>query len=99
MPIVDMRAAFAGRPVIPDPMTDVIILKLSSCVMGMVVDSITGVVTLDLDKISPIPGSDGGRIDYLIGLGESNGRRLILIDIEKLMSIEGKSTRGARHVA
>ncbi|MDB5745769.1 MAG: chemotaxis protein CheW [Massilia sp.] len=94
MPIVDMRAAFCGHPVVATPMTDVIILKLSTCVMGMVVDGITDVVTLRPDQISPIPGADGGAIDYLLGLGVANGRRLILVDIDRLMSIDrGTGTR------
>jgi purine-binding chemotaxis protein CheW len=97
MPIVDMRSAFAGRPVIPDPMTDVIILKLSSCVMGMVVDSVTGVVTLAPEQISPIPG-DAGQVDYLVGVGVADGRRLIIVDIDRLMSIDRKSEEGSRHV-
>ena len=97
MPIVDMRAAFCGHPVATTPTTDVIILKLSTCVMGMVVDGVTDVVTLTPAQISPIPGADGGAIDYLIGLGVSAGRRLILVDIDRLMSIDKKT--GARHVA
>jgi purine-binding chemotaxis protein CheW len=99
MPIVDMRAAFTGRAVIPDPLTDVIILKLSTCVMGMVVDSVTDVVTLRADQISPIPGTDGRQIDYLLGLGVADGRRLILVDIDRLMSIERKAAAGSRQVA
>ena len=92
MPIVDMRAAFCGHPVATTPTTDVIILKLSTCVMGMVVDGVTDVVTLTPDQISPIPGADGGAIDYLIGLGVSGGRRLILVDIDRLMSIDKKTS-------
>ena len=99
MPIVDMRAAFCGHPVATTPMTDVIILKLSTCVMGMVVDGITDVVTLGPGQISPIPGADGGAIDYLIGLGVTNGRKLILVDIDKLMSIDRGVRSGARQVA
>lgn len=97
MPIVDMRAAFCGHPVATTPMTDVIILKLSTCVMGMVVDGITDVVLLRPDQIAPIPGTDGTTIDYLLGLGEADGRRLILVDIDRLMSID-KGTR-TRQVA
>ena len=99
MPIVDMRAAFCGHPVATTPMTDVIILKLSTCVMGMVVDGITDVVTLQAGQISPIPGADGGAIDYLIGLGVTNGRRLILVDIDRLMSIDRGVKGEARQVA
>lgn len=99
MPIVDMRAAFCGHPVATTPTTDVIILKLSTCVMGMVVDGITDVVTLQAGQISPIPGADGSAIDYLIGLGVTNGRRLILVDIDRLMSIDRGVKGEARQVA
>lgn len=90
MPLVDMRVACGTSPDAPDPMTDVIILKLSSCVMGMVVDGVTGVVTLRQDQVAPLPpaGSEGVRPDYLLGLGQVGGRRLILVDIEKLMSVQ-----------
>jgi purine-binding chemotaxis protein CheW len=89
MPIVDMRVAMSGRQSVPDPLTDVIILQLSNCIMGMVVDGVTDVLSLDNDQIRPVPGTEGeGAVDYLLGLGECDGRRLILVDIDKLMSIQ-----------
>jgi purine-binding chemotaxis protein CheW len=99
IPLVDMRIACGTTPDAPDPMTDVIILKLSSCVMGMVVDGVTGVVTLGAEQIAPLPatGVDGVRPDYLIGLGQTGGRRLILVDIERLMSV--RRPAASRHVA
>jgi purine-binding chemotaxis protein CheW len=100
MPIVDMRAAFAGRAALPNPNTDVIILKLSSCVMGMVVDGVSGVVSLAPDQISPVPGSDGAQAaDYLLGLGRVEGRRLILVDIDRLMSVQREVQARSREVA
>jgi purine-binding chemotaxis protein CheW len=97
IPLVDMRVAFGSTPNAPDPMTDVIILKLSGCVMGMVVDGVTGVLTLGQDQIAPLPAADGERPDYLLGLGQTGGRRLILLDIEKLMSV--RRPEEARQVA
>jgi len=94
MPLVDMRAAFGASPDAPDPMTDVIILKLSNCLMGMVVDGVTGVVSLTPEQIAPVPGAQDAQsnqvaqVDYLIGLGQSGNRRLILVDIERLMSVK-----------
>ncbi|MTV39674.1 chemotaxis protein CheW [Duganella radicis] len=96
MPIVDMRIAFGPRPPQHDPLTDVIILKLSSCVMGMVVDGVTDIVTLKPEQIEPIAGAAG--VEYLVGLGEVDGRRLIVVDIDKLMSIR-KVQFGARQAA
>jgi purine-binding chemotaxis protein CheW len=87
MPIVDMRVAFSARTAPADPMTDVIILQLSNCIMGMVVDGVTDVVQLDPAQIAPMPGHGDNDCDYLLGLGQSDGRRLILVDIDRLMSI------------
>jgi purine-binding chemotaxis protein CheW len=99
MPIVDMRAAFRGKESLPSPLTDVIILKLSSGVMGMVVDGVTGVVSLRPEQIVPIPNEGAQNADYLLGLGRLEGRRLILIDIDCLMSIQREEPALARVVA
>jgi purine-binding chemotaxis protein CheW len=95
IPLVDMRVAFGSAPDAPDPMIDVIILKLSSCVMGMVVDGVTGVVTLGQEQIAPltVAGADGKRPAYLLGVGQAGGRRLILVDIEHLMSVRRPAAR------
>lgn len=99
MPIVDMRIAFSSRVSATGPLTDVIILKLSSCVMGMVVDGVTDIVSLAASDIHPMPGSGAtSDVDYLLGVGETDGRRLILIDIDKLMSISSVAT-GAKQAA
>ena len=87
MPLVDMRAACGTSPGAPDPMTDVIILRLSTCTMGMVVDGVTGVVSLAPEQVQPVPGVDREQVDYLIGLGRDGTRRLILLDIDRLMSV------------
>lgn len=98
MPIVDMRVAFDKRAGAAGPLTDVIILQLAGCMVGMVVDGVTDVVGLYADQITPIPGADGeGECDYLLGLGEAHGKRLILVDIDKLMSI--KRSRAEQRVA
>jgi purine-binding chemotaxis protein CheW len=100
MPIVDMRAAFAARPAMLSPLTDVIILKLSSCVMGMVVDGVSGVVALTPEQIAPLPAGPGtAPADYLLGVGKIGARRLILVDIDKLMSIQRGDALPSREVA
>ena len=100
MPIVDMRVAFNARAGAPGPSTDVIILQLASCVVGMVVDGVTDVVGMYAHHITPIPGAHGeGECDYLLGLGEAEGRRLILVDIDRLMSIKRETARDEKRVA
>ena len=87
IPIVDMRAAFGSTDGAPDPSTDVIILQLSNGVMGMVVDGVTDIVSLAPADIAAVPGLGEAEADYLLGLGTVAGRRLILVDIDRLMAI------------
>jgi len=93
MPLVDLRAAFAGHPVALAAHSDVIILTLSHCVMGMVVDGVNGVVTLHPGQVSAIPCVEGvAPADYLLGVGTVGARRLILVDIDRLMNIGHERT-------
>ena len=87
VPIIDMRIKFnVGRPTY-DAFTVVIILNMGERVMGMVVDSVSDVITLKPEQIKPAP-SIGSLLDteYLMGLGTLDERMLLLIDLELLMS-------------
>ena len=87
VPIIDMRIKFnLGTPSY-DQFTVVIILSLASRVLGIVVDSVSDVITLKAEQIKPAP--ELGAVldtDYLIGMGTLDERMLILVDIDKLMS-------------
>lgn len=85
-PIVDMRIKFnLGTPTY-DQLTVVIILNIDGRVVGMVVDSVSDVMTLLPEQVRPAPemGTTFSG-DYLIGLGTLDERMLILVDIVKLM--------------
>ena len=87
VPIIDMRIKFnLGTPVY-DQFTVVIILNITNRVMGMVVDSVSDVITLKAEQIKPAP-TMGSALDteYLMGLGTIEERMLILIDLDRLMS-------------
>lgn len=87
VPIVDMRIKFnLGEPTY-DQFTVVIILNINGRIMGMVVDSVSDVITLPAQQIKPAPEMGTAfNTDYLVGLGTLDERMLILIDIDKLMS-------------
>ncbi len=87
VPIVDMRIKFSlGTPTY-DQFTVVIILNIGGRVYGMVVDSVSDVMTLKPEQIKPAPEiGTAFDTDYLIGLGTLGERMLILVDIDKLMS-------------
>jgi purine-binding chemotaxis protein CheW len=86
VPIIDMRIKFRLGEANYDQFTVVIILNVAGRVMGIVVDGVSDVISLETEQMRPTPGF-GSVIDteYIMGLGTVDERMLILIDIEKLM--------------
>ncbi|MCX8085760.1 MAG: chemotaxis protein CheW [Rhodocyclaceae bacterium] len=86
VPIVDLRIKFGVGQAEYTPFTVVIILSLSSRLVGIVVDGVSDVTTLAPEQIHPAP-EFAATVDtrYIEGLGTADGRMLIIVDIEKLM--------------
>ncbi|RZT29318.1 chemotaxis protein CheW [Cupriavidus agavae] len=87
VPIVDLRLKFDLGNVRYDHQTVVIILNVAGRVVGIVVDGVSDVLTLTGDDIKPAP-EFGVSVsnEHLTGLGSVEGRMLILIDIERMMT-------------
>ena len=89
LPVVDLRSSSqhgAGAPpraLHPD--TDVIILRLSSGLVGLVVEGVTGILHVRPEAVQMVSGAAGAH--YLIGIARIDGRRVVLIDIDSLMSL------------
>ncbi|GBG14681.1 purine-binding chemotaxis protein CheW [Novimethylophilus kurashikiensis] len=87
VPIVDLRVKFNLGTVEYNEFTVVIILNLGGRTVGIVVDGVSDVITLLTSQVRGVPDLVAS-IDtqYLTGLGTVEGRMLILVDIERLMS-------------
>jgi purine-binding chemotaxis protein CheW len=89
VPIIDLRRRFQLGDCETPQLSVVIVLSLRSRVIGMVVDSVSDVISLAADEIRPPPQLGAALdTDYLHGIGTVDGRMLILLDIERLMSSE-----------
>ncbi|WP_137938526.1 chemotaxis protein CheW [Chitinivorax sp. B] len=89
VPIVDLRIKFGISEPIYDQFTVVIILNIAQRVVGVVVDSVSDVVSLQNDQIRSAPDF-GAVLDtrYIVGLCTIEDRMIIVTDIEQLMSSE-----------
>jgi purine-binding chemotaxis protein CheW len=87
VPIIDMRIKFNLGQVEYNELTVVIIINVANRVIGMVVDGVSDVITLNGDQIKPAP-EFGSAIDtnYVVGIGTIDDRMLILVGIEQLMT-------------
>ena len=89
VPIIDMRIRFHLGNVEYNQFTVVIILNIGARVIGMVVDGVSDVTSLQNDQVRPSPDF-GAVLDtaYINGLATVDERMIIVIDIEKLMTSE-----------
>jgi purine-binding chemotaxis protein CheW len=87
VPIIDMRIKFELPQVNYNTFTVVIVLNIGNQVLGMVVDSVSDVITLMPEQLRPVPEFSAAiGSDYVLAIGSIQERLLILLDIEKLMS-------------
>ena len=82
--IVDLRAKF-GMPTTEDAQeTCIIVVQVKGVQIGVVVDKVSEVANINEADVEPPPsfGADV-RTDFLLGLGKSNGRVRLLLDIDR----------------
>ena len=87
VPTIDMRIRFNTGAAAYNEFTVFVILNICNRVIGMVVDSVSDVATLEEGQVRPAPEM-GTAVDtsYLLGLGTVDDRMLILLDIDQLLS-------------
>jgi purine-binding chemotaxis protein CheW len=87
IPVVDLRIKFKLGDAAYDAFTVMIILNVANRVIGIVVDSVSDVTRLGAEQIRPAPEL-GLAVDtrFINGIGTLDGRMLILLDIERMMT-------------
>lgn len=88
VPVVDLRLVLGCASVEYDHHTVVIVLNIQGRVIGAVVDSVSDVLALQHDEIKPVPEMNATSVNaaFMSGIASVDGKMLILMDIEALMS-------------
>jgi purine-binding chemotaxis protein CheW len=89
IPIVELRRKFRMETVEDTDQTCVIVVQTQGVQFGVVVDRVSEVVDLDAESIEDAP-EFGADIDtrYILGMGKSESRVRILVDIDRVLSRE-----------
>ena len=100
VPIVDLRIKLGVGvdEVRYDHLTVVIVLNIGNRVIGVVVDGVSDVLTLEPSQLRPVPALDSNfDPEHLLAIGSVDDRMLILLDIEKFLSdtVLGEATVAA----
>jgi purine-binding chemotaxis protein CheW len=96
IPIIDLRRRFKLSDRAHDKHTRIIVIEISSMVVGFVVDSVSEVLRIPANTVEPPPPVVSGLdSEYISGVGKLEDRLLILLDLNKLLSNEEHSVLGA----
>jgi purine-binding chemotaxis protein CheW len=93
VPVIDLACRFGGQATEVSRRTCIVIVELSEGEtrrdIGVVVDSVSEVLEIAAAEIEP-PPAFGARIrtDFIDGMGKVDGRFVIILDTEKVLSIE-----------
>jgi purine-binding chemotaxis protein CheW len=85
--VVDTRRRFGLMPKEPDDSTRIVIIEANKQVLGILVDSVAEVVEITADQIETAPQVGNEETSrYIQGVFSREGRLIILVDLNKLLS-------------
>jgi len=87
IPVMDVRLRFGKQPRDYDDRTCVIVVDLNGIYIGLIVDSVSEVLTVPEQDIAELPGLSAGQSGgYIKSIGKIETNVILLIDCEKLLS-------------
>jgi purine-binding chemotaxis protein CheW len=86
-PIMDIRLKLGMKQTVITGETCIIVIKTSGLMMGILVDKVSEVIKMSSGDIEDTPsfGMDVNP-EYLLGVGKTDGRMRLLLDIEKVIT-------------
>ncbi|WP_167957887.1 chemotaxis protein CheW [Anaerosporobacter faecicola] len=90
IPVIDVRIRFKQEPFEYTDRTCIIIISVKNTVVGLIVENIAEVVTINKEDIAPPPSLTHGNAKnkYVYGLGKVGDSVKLLLDPEKLINNE-----------
>jgi len=89
VPVIDLRERFSMDTKAYDQFTVIMILDVSGRIMGLIVDAVSDVITLNKEDIKPRPNfSTKVSMHFIHGMGVKDNKFIILLDVDKLLSDE-----------
>lgn len=99
VPIIDLRLRFNLAEAAYDGFTVIIVVNVGKRLAGIVVDAVSDVISLDAAQRCVAPEFEGhANRQYLQGLAQVDGKLLVLLDVERLVSGETLSAAAEQPV-
>ena len=96
VPVIDLAARFGGRPIEVGKRTCIVIVETGQAQdgdslhdIGIVVDAVSEVIEIPASEIEPPPSFGAKmRADLIFGMGKVAGDLVIILNIDKVLSVE-----------
>lgn len=86
IPVIDVRLKFGKEPMEYDDRTCIVVIDISEVSVGLIVDNVDEVLTIDDENIaSPPANKTGFENRYIKGIGKAGEKVQLLLDCEKLL--------------
>lgn len=87
IPVTDLRSKFNMEERDETSETCIIVVRTNGLEIGVIVDKVSEVLDISDKEIEDVPsfGTDVST-DYLLGIGNTNGRVRLLLDIERILT-------------
>lgn len=86
VPVVDLRMRLGGASTEYTKLSVIVLVQFGAKIVGLVVDAVSDVLTLDPKDIQPSPDLPGGTDTRMIeGISTSGDKMVVLLDIENLL--------------
>ncbi len=96
IPVMDLRRRLGMQAQEETRDTRIVVVEVGGKTVGLKVDSVSEVLRLSTDRIEPPPSFDSVQnTDCIRGVGKLEDRLIILLDVEKVLSPEERSTLDA----
>jgi purine-binding chemotaxis protein CheW len=91
LPVVDLAAKFGHAETEVTRTTCIVVVETrvdgELLVVGLLADAVSQVIDLAADQIEPPPSFGTGiRIDFLTGMGKAEGRLVLILDLDRILS-------------
>jgi purine-binding chemotaxis protein CheW len=89
LPVMDLAARLGWQTTEATPRHAIIVTQLEGQACGLIVDSVSDIVTLDADSLQPPPATaDDAIAPFLEGLAAIEDRMVMVLDLTALMGSE-----------
>jgi len=97
VPVVDLSARFGGKQSAVGKRTCIVIVEMqqedSKQDLGIMVDAVSEVLEIQGGEIEPAPAFGAKiRADFIAGMGKVNSKFVIILDIQRVLSVDEMAT-------